>query len=61
MRCGRWRVRSRGIGPFIERAQKEWLPQSGHKQAKAPDFEVYDEHWNPETGPVDYCIPIALL
>lgn len=27
-----------------------WLPQSGHEVAQAPDFERYDERFDPRTG-----------
>lgn len=28
----------------------DWLPRSGHQSAHTPDFEVYDERFDPETG-----------
>ncbi|HEX2093733.1 MAG TPA: GyrI-like domain-containing protein [Longimicrobiaceae bacterium] len=28
----------------------EWLPRSGHEGENAPDFEVYDERFDPTTG-----------
>lgn len=28
----------------------QWLPDSGHEAADAPDFERYDERFNPRTG-----------
>jgi AraC family transcriptional regulator len=28
----------------------EWLPRSGYTGVHAPDFEVYDERYNPKTG-----------
>jgi AraC family transcriptional regulator len=28
----------------------QWLPASGHEVADAPDFERYDERFNPQTG-----------
>lgn len=27
-----------------------WLPESGHQTANTPDFEVYDERFDPKTG-----------
>ena len=48
-----------GIGQFIHRCESELFPATGLKRAGGPDFEMYDERWNPETGPVDYLIPVA--
>jgi AraC family transcriptional regulator len=50
-----------GIGPFIQGVYEEWLPASGLAHTAAPDFEMYDERWTPERGPLDYCIPVELL
>lgn len=38
----------------------EWLPSSGKKPARAPQFEVYDERFDPATGNgvVEIWIPI---
>jgi AraC family transcriptional regulator len=38
----------------------EWLPQSGHQIADAPDFECYDERfdWRTGTGEVEIWVPI---
>lgn len=37
-----------------------WLPQSGHEVAQAPDFERYDERFDPHTGlgGVEIWVPI---
>jgi len=39
---------------------KRWLPASGHKMAAAPEFELYDERFDPRTGngAVEIWIPI---
>jgi AraC family transcriptional regulator len=39
---------------------KQWLPNSGLKPAPTPDFERYDERFNPATGegPVEIWFPI---
>ena len=39
----------------------KWLPESGQKLAEAPDFERYDERFDPMTGngPVEIWLPIA--
>lgn len=38
----------------------KWLPESGYKLAEAPDFERYDERFDPMTGngPVEIWLPI---
>ena len=39
---------------------KTWLPGSAYRSAEAPDFEYYDERFDPETlsGEIDIYIPI---
>jgi AraC family transcriptional regulator len=39
---------------------QEWLPDSGHAHAPGPDFELYDERFNPaeNAGAFDIYIPI---
>jgi AraC family transcriptional regulator len=34
----------------VEAIWRQWLPQSGRRTAMAPDFERYDERFNPATG-----------
>ena len=29
-------------------AYQQWLPQSGYKRAIGPEFELYDEKFNPQ-------------
>jgi AraC family transcriptional regulator len=38
-----------------------WLPSSSHVHMPAPDFELYDERWDPTTGEgdIDVYVPIA--
>jgi AraC family transcriptional regulator len=38
----------------------QWLPASGHEHADAPDFELYDERFDPRTGTgtVEVWLPI---
>lgn len=53
------------IGKELGRANrfiwKTWLPESGYRFAKAPDFEYYDERFDPKTlrGEIDLYIPIV--
>ncbi|MBI4405968.1 MAG: AraC family transcriptional regulator [Deltaproteobacteria bacterium] len=37
-----------------------WIPKSDYVPVKAPDFELYDERFNPMTmrGEIDICVPI---
>lgn len=37
-----------------------WIPKSDYAPVKAPDFELYDDRFNPMTmqGDIDICIPI---
>lgn len=39
----------------------KWLPESGRKLAKAPDFERYDDRFDPKTatGEVEIWLPVA--
>ena len=52
------------IGREIGRANRfvwnTWLPQSGYVFARAPDFEYYDERFDPKTlcGEIDLYIPV---
>ena len=52
------------IGREIGRANRfiwnTWLPQSGYVFARAPDFEYYDERFDPKTlcGEIDLYVPI---
>lgn len=43
-----------------ERIWGEWLPRSGHQSANTPDFERYDERFDPATGSglVEVWIPV---
>jgi AraC family transcriptional regulator len=38
-----------------------WLPSSPYAHVPAPDFELYDERWSPDTGEgdIDVWVPIA--
>lgn len=38
-----------------------WLPTSSYAHVRSPDFELYDERWNPITGEgeIDLYVPIA--
>jgi AraC family transcriptional regulator len=39
----------------------EWLPSSPYAHVPTPDFELYDERWDPTTGEgdIDIYVPIA--
>jgi AraC family transcriptional regulator len=41
---------------------RDWLPRSGHQPANTPDFERYDERFDPRTGMGEFEIwfPIAM-
>ena len=53
------------IGKEIGRANrfiwKTWLPESGYRFARAPDFEYYDQRFDPKTlsGEIDLYIPVV--
>ena len=36
------------LGEMYRYAYGTWLPQSGHRRADGPEFELYDERFNPE-------------
>jgi AraC family transcriptional regulator len=47
------------IRPFWQQVFQTWLPTSGYKPAHTPDFERYDERFNPVTrGPLEIWFPI---
>jgi AraC family transcriptional regulator len=47
------------IRPFWQQFFDQWLPASGNKLANAPNFERYDERFNPVTrGPLEIWIPL---
>ncbi|MFQ5595889.1 MAG: WYL domain-containing protein, partial [Anaerolineae bacterium] len=35
------------IGDTFQSIYQEWLPQSGYQRAPGPEFELYDEHFDP--------------
>lgn len=49
------------ISDTVKQVWGEWLPASGRRHIAAPDFELYDERWDPTTGmgDVDIYVPIA--
>jgi predicted transcriptional regulator YdeE len=48
------------IGETFHNAYNTWLPQSGHQPTGGPEFEVYDEQFDPQdpTSEFDLYIPI---
>ena len=48
------------IEPTLQYIWSTWLPQSGYDRTGAPDFELYDERFDPVTlsGEIDFFIPI---
>jgi AraC family transcriptional regulator len=49
------------IADTVRRIWGEWLPASRRRHVRAPDFEHYDERWDPVTGEgdIDIYVPIA--
>ena len=49
------------IGQAFEYAHKTWLPQSGYQPAPSPEFELYDDCFNPqdESSELYIYIPIG--
>jgi len=45
----------------VKQVWGHWLPSSSHVHVPAPDFELYDERWDPTTGEgdIDIYVPIA--
>ncbi len=39
---------------------KEWLPQSGYQRTDGPEFELYDENFQPDEGKLDMYIYIPI-
>ena len=35
------------IGATFDKIYGEWLPNSGYQRAEGPEFELYDEHFDP--------------
>ncbi|HEU4558901.1 MAG TPA: GyrI-like domain-containing protein, partial [Longimicrobium sp.] len=48
------------IGKTWDAIWNDWLPGSGHQTASAPDFELYDERFDPATGSgeIEIWVPI---
>ena len=42
-------------------AYQQWLPTSGYQRAAGPEFELYDEKFNPQdpTATLYLCVPIV--
>jgi len=49
-----------GLGPLWDAIFGQWLPRSGHRSAHSPDFERYDERFDPAAGAgvVELWVPI---
>jgi AraC family transcriptional regulator len=49
-----------GLGETFQYAYRTWLPQSGYQPTGGPDFEVYDEQFDPQdpNSVFDVYIPI---
>jgi AraC family transcriptional regulator len=45
----------------VKQVWGHWLPSSRYTHVPTPDFELYDERWDPETGDgeIDIYVPIA--
>jgi AraC family transcriptional regulator len=45
----------------VRQVWAHWLPSSRVTDVAAPDFELYDERWDPETddGEIDIWVPIV--
>jgi AraC family transcriptional regulator len=45
----------------VKQVWGRWLPASRYRHVPAPDFEWYDERWDPETGEgeIDIYVPVA--
>ena len=50
-----------GISDTFKRALGQWLPATQFQHAAAPDFEQYDERFNPTTasGEIDLYLPVV--
>ena len=45
----------------IQAIHSDWLPNSKHQRAPGPEFELYDENWNPDEGAFAMSIWIPIL
>jgi AraC family transcriptional regulator len=45
----------------VKQVWGRWLPASRYRHVRAPDFEWYDERWDPRTGEgeIDIYVPVA--
>ena len=48
------------LGETFQYAYQTWLPQSGYQHADGPDFELYDEYFNPQDPESQLGIYIAI-
>jgi AraC family transcriptional regulator len=49
------------IGEAWTTVYQQWLPQSGYRRATGPEFELYDEQFNPQdpAAVLYLCVPIV--
>jgi AraC family transcriptional regulator len=49
------------LSDTVKQVWAHWLPSSPHAHVSAPDFELYDERWDPRTGEgeIDVWVPVA--
>jgi AraC family transcriptional regulator len=49
------------IGEAWTMAYQQWLPHSGYRRAAGPEFELYDERFNPQdpASVLYLCVPIV--
>jgi AraC family transcriptional regulator len=49
------------IGEAWAKVYQQWLPTSGYRRAVGPEFELYDEKFNPQdpTAVLYLCVPIV--
>lgn len=47
-----------GFPETIRKVWSEWLPAAGLTPSGAPDLELYDERFHPETGEIDILVPV---
>ena len=50
-----------GIGEMYRYVFETWMPESGYRRGEGPDFELYDDRFDPETmtGEIDIWVPVV--
>jgi AraC family transcriptional regulator len=49
------------LGDTFRHAYQTWMPQAGYRPAGSPEFEVYDEHFDPQVPESEFEVYIPIV